>query len=96
MKGELNIKDIRNWLGSKLPHYMVPAYFMQLDALPLLPNGKLNRKALPVPEGSMSGAAYEAPRNQVEAQLVQIWQKILNKERIGVTDSFFLNWVGIA
>jgi tyrocidine synthetase III len=88
-EGELNIAEIRNWLGSKLPHYMVPAYFLQLEAFPLLPNGKLNKKALPAPEGAASVADYVAPYNETEEKLISLWQKILNKERIGVTNNFF-------
>ena len=88
-EGALNIKDIRNWLGSKLPPYMLPAYFIQLEVLPLLSNGKLNKKALPAPEGRVSVTPYVAPRNEVEAQLAQIWQQVLDLERIGVKDNFF-------
>lgn len=83
----LDTLDLRSWLGAKLPQYMVPAHFIQLNALPLLPNGKVNKKALPVPESQHT--AYVAPRNQTEEQLVQIWKDILGKEQIGVTDNFF-------
>ena len=86
---ELNPADLRNWLGSKLPHYMLPAHFVQMDALPLLPNGKLDKKALPIPEGAAAGTAYIAPRNQTEEQLVEIWQQILGLEQIGVQHNFF-------
>ncbi|RBL90062.1 non-ribosomal peptide synthetase [Chitinophaga flava] len=84
---ELNLLDIRKWLGSKLPHYMQPAHLMQLEALPLLPNGKVNRKTLPTPE--ISGTVYVAPGNPVEARLVQIWQDLLGKEQIGIKHNFF-------
>ncbi|HEY0609631.1 MAG TPA: amino acid adenylation domain-containing protein, partial [Chitinophaga sp.] len=79
--------ELRRWLGAKLPHYMQPAHFIQLERLPLLPNGKLNKKALPAPE--TSGKEYIAPRNGIETQLVQIWQDILGKDQIGVKDNFF-------
>jgi acyl carrier protein len=70
---------------------MLPVHYIQLEALPLLPNGKLNRKALPHPSagGPATGTAYVAPRNPVEEQLVQIWQQILGREQIGVHDNFF-------
>jgi amino acid adenylation domain-containing protein len=85
----MNVTELRNWLGSKLPHYMVPAHFVQLDALPLLPNGKLNKKGLPVPESQSQETAYAAPRTDVEIQLAQIWQEVLGLEKIGVHHSFF-------
>jgi len=87
----LDIASIRSWMSSKLPHYMVPAYMLQLEALPLLPNGKVNRKALPAPGvAELTGATtYIAPRNATEEQLLQIWQQVLGRERISVKDNFF-------
>ncbi|HEY0611736.1 MAG TPA: amino acid adenylation domain-containing protein, partial [Chitinophaga sp.] len=86
---KLDITDLRAWLAARLPHYMLPAHYIQLERLPLLPNGKLNRKALPAPQGPASTTTYVAPRNPVEEQLVQIWQQILGREQIGVQDNFF-------
>jgi amino acid adenylation domain len=87
----LDSAHLRSWLASRLPHYMLPAHYIQLEALPLLPNGKLNRKALPLPgaDAQTASTAYVAPRNPVEVQLVQIWQQILGREQIGVRDNFF-------
>jgi acyl-CoA synthetase (AMP-forming)/AMP-acid ligase II/acyl carrier protein len=85
----LDAADLRRWLGTRLPHYMLPAYFIQLDSLPLLPNGKLNKKALPAIEGQEPGTAYVAPRNEIEAQLVRMWQQILGREQVGVLHNFF-------
>jgi tyrocidine synthetase III len=85
----VDITDLRNWLGSKLPHYMIPAHLIQLDALPLLPNGKLNKKALPAPESTGAATPYVAPRNEIETQLVQIWQQVLGLEQVGVQHNFF-------
>ncbi|MEI3802873.1 MULTISPECIES: non-ribosomal peptide synthetase, partial [unclassified Chitinophaga] len=70
---------LRQQLLQQLPEYMVPGYFTQLAALPLTPSGKLDRKALPAPEGRVS-AVYVAPRNATEAQLVVIWQEVLRTD----------------
>ncbi|MGO4295015.1 amino acid adenylation domain-containing protein, partial [Chitinophaga sp. RAB17] len=87
----LNTSDMRAWLGQRLPDYMVPGYFVQLDDLPLTANGKVDRKRLPDPEGlgMETGIAYIAPRNEIEETLVLIWQEILGRERIGIKDNFF-------
>ncbi|WP_254640141.1 non-ribosomal peptide synthetase [Chitinophaga sp. GbtcB8] len=90
-KTEINPTDIRTQLANTLPAYMVPAHFVQLEALPLNQNGKVDRKKLPDPAGlgTYTGAAYIAPRNETEEKLVLIWQELLSKERIGVKDNFF-------
>jgi acyl carrier protein len=85
----IDISDLRNWLGIKLPHYMVPAHFIQLHALPLLPNGKLNKKALPAPEATGAATPYVAPRNEIEMQLAKLWQQVLGLEQVGVQHNFF-------
>ena len=76
-----------------LPDYMVPSAFVFLDALPLSPNGKLDRQALPAPSESRSvlEAAYAAPRTAIEVELVNIWAELLGlkPERIGIQDDFF-------
>jgi amino acid adenylation domain-containing protein len=80
------------FLGSVLPPYMVPAYFVPLPVLPLNKNGKVDRKQLPNPEGGLGlGAQVEfvAPRTETEARLLKLWQEILGKEKIGVKDNFF-------
>ncbi|MGB7605590.1 MAG: amino acid adenylation domain-containing protein, partial [Lutisporaceae bacterium] len=70
--------------------YMIPSYFVQLEKLPLTVNGKIDRKALPEPDGSMaSGITYEAPTNAIEEKLVTIWQEILKINKIGIRDNFF-------
>jgi len=83
--------DIRAFLGMTLSDYMIPAYFVQLEKLPINPNGKVDRKNLPAPEGLMmaTGVAYVAPRSEMEEKLVSIWQEVLGKEKVGVKDSFF-------
>ncbi|MCY9538110.1 AMP-binding protein, partial [Paenibacillus thiaminolyticus] len=87
---ELTSGELRNALSQALPGYMVPSCFVQLEHMPLTPNGKIDRKALPEPDGSMqTGAEHVAPRTAVEAQLAQIWQEVLGLPRIGVKDHFF-------
>ncbi|MBB5624256.1 amino acid adenylation domain-containing protein [Pedobacter cryoconitis] len=85
------MEEIRGYLLSRLPVYMVPAYFVQLDKLPLSANGKVDKKALPDPEsiGLKSGIAYVAARNETEERLVEIWETLLDKEKISVKDNFF-------
>ncbi len=96
-KNEIAISDLREALGKLLPSYMVPAYFMQLEVMPLTSNGKINRKSLPDPQWSAMGKAVEhiAPRNETEERLAEIWAEVLaiEKEKIGVKDDFF-DWGG--
>jgi acyl carrier protein len=82
---------MREHLAERLPEYMIPSAFVTLDALPLLPSGKVNRKALPAPDASRegSGRAYVAPRNEIEARLAEIWADVLGLERASVEENFF-------
>ena len=87
----LTSNHLRSHLAKILPQYMLPAYFVFLDKLPLTPNGKVDRKALPGPDdrNTRTGNIYVVPRDKIETQLVSIFQKALNIEKIGVTDDFF-------
>ena len=87
----LDIDTIRQNLSKRLPSYMVPYYFIELEELPLTPNGKIDKKALPDPqaEGVLGDREYVAPRNETEQQLVNIWQEVLGREKIGIKDDFF-------
>ncbi|WP_430540209.1 amino acid adenylation domain-containing protein, partial [Pseudomonas entomophila] len=78
---------LRAALLEELPDYMVPAQVVVLDALPLNPNGKVDRNALPDPQ--FKGRAFVAPRNALERALAAIWQEVLEVEQVGVTDNFF-------
>jgi acyl carrier protein len=82
---------LRSYLKERLPEYMVPSAFVLLDALPLTPSGKMDRRALPAPSTARPalGAAYVAPRTAVEELLAGIWAEVLGLERIGIHDSFF-------
>ena len=83
--------ELRGFLKKKLPDYMVPAVYVTLDALPLMPNGKVDRGALPEPERtqSESGKGFVAPRNALEIQLTNLWEEVLGVRPVGVTDNFF-------
>ncbi len=86
---ELN--ELREHLKKKVPDYMVPAAFLFLDRFPLTNNGKIDRKALPVPEQQRVdvGGKYVAPRSPAEAKLAAVWAKVLRIEKVGVHDNFF-------
>ena len=87
---ELGPSDLRTFLRRRLPEYMVPAAFVLLDAFPLTPSGKLDRRSLPDPEPSRpDDADYVAPRTPVEEVLARIWAEVLGLERVGVHDNFF-------
>ena len=79
---------LRTRLSKALPEYMLPSAFVRLDAFPLTPNGKIDRKALPVPEGDAS-RAYEAPQGDAEEAVADLWQALLGIDRIGRHDNFF-------
>jgi hypothetical protein len=83
--------ELRRVLEQRLPEYMVPAAIVVLESLPLLPNGKLDRRALPAPDGSEPGGRedYVAPRTPLEEMLAGIWAKVLRLERVGIRDNFF-------
>ena len=88
---DLDRSGLRRYLKAKLPGYMVPSAFITLDALPMMPNGKVDQGALPALDsfGSRSGDGHLAPRNDVEAMLVKIWEELLKIQGIGVFDNFF-------
>ncbi|MCY1013674.1 amino acid adenylation domain-containing protein [Nannocystis pusilla] len=86
---DLAMSELRGSLGASLPDYMVPSAFVFLDALPLNPNGKVDRKALPSPETTRAAEACVAPRTDLERALVAIWEDLLEARPIGVDDDFF-------
>ncbi|MEK4421174.1 non-ribosomal peptide synthetase NrsC [Bacillus subtilis] len=88
VKAGTNAEQVRSLLARSLPNYMIPAYIIEMETLPLTSNGKLNRKALPEPNFT-SKQTYAPPRNDLEDQLVLIWQEVLGIQRIGIEDSFF-------
>ncbi|MDZ7319565.1 MAG: amino acid adenylation domain-containing protein, partial [candidate division KSB1 bacterium] len=86
------VGEFHSFLKEQLPDYMVPSYFVFLDAMPLTPNGKIDRKALPAPDqesAAVSATEYVAPRTPTEEKLARIWSQVLGVEKIGVNDNFF-------
>jgi amino acid adenylation domain-containing protein len=85
------IFNLRQFLQSKLPNYMIPSAFVLLDNLPLTTNGKVDKKSLPVPDTNQleTLTKYIQPRNQIEEKLEVIWSQILNVKGIGIEDNFF-------
>ncbi|WP_311775421.1 amino acid adenylation domain-containing protein [Nostoc sp. UCD120] len=88
-KSAPTISEIRRFLSTKLPQYIVPSSFVFLESLPLTSNGKIDRRALPTPSNIINLDIFVEPRNQLEMQLVQIWSKILKVDKVGVQDNFF-------
>ena len=88
--GPLAWEEIRNALRQRLPDYMVPAVFVELGALPLNPNGKVDRARLPEPTGERQlQEEFVGPRSGLERQIAAIWREALQVERVGVRDNFF-------
>ncbi|MGG6314569.1 amino acid adenylation domain-containing protein, partial [Paenibacillus macerans] len=86
----LAASELRTWLSGRLPMYMVPTYFIQLDEIPLTGNGKINRRALPAPTPARpEGSGYAPPQNDAEAELCRMWRETLGVESVGVLDNYF-------
>jgi amino acid adenylation domain-containing protein len=88
-RGEFDKSGLQAYLMAQLPEYMVPAHLIELSSLPLTANGKIDRKALPNPEGSLPKGGYVPPRNEGEAKLAAIWQDVLEVDKVGIEDDFF-------
>ena len=93
--GKQLVPDLREYLESRLPEYMVPSGLMVLSQLPLTPNGKVDRKALPVPDVTSSvSTEYVAPETETQKALAEIWQEVLGIEKVGIHDNFFFDLGG--
>ena len=88
---DFNLTSIRSALGLKLPEYMLPSVFVPLQALPLSPNGKVDRQALPAPimDRPRMDDRCVSPRDELENSLCQIWEAVLNIHPVGIYDNFF-------
>jgi acyl-coenzyme A synthetase/AMP-(fatty) acid ligase/acyl carrier protein len=86
-----SVSELRSCLKGKLPDYMIPSAFVKLDAIPLTPNGKVDRKALPDPEKNRPelDTEFVAARTQVEKELAKIWAGVLSLDQVGIQDNFF-------
>ncbi|MCP4404621.1 MAG: amino acid adenylation domain-containing protein [bacterium] len=89
--GKLDVAEIREYLKSTLPDYMVPSYFVPLKEFPHTSSGKIDRKALPEPGERImeQGTSYNAPRDELEKKLAVIWQEILGIRKAGIRENFF-------
>ena len=87
----IDVGDLRSHLRKKLPEYMVPQHFIELEEFPLTPAGKIDRKVLISREWNTSAQEenYIAPQDELEVQLTEIWQEVLHHKPIGITDNFF-------
>jgi amino acid adenylation domain-containing protein len=87
----INNRDLRQFLRGKLPDYMIPSAFTLLEAFPLSPNGKIDRRALPTPEeiNSNCSETFVAPRTPIEEILANIWAEVLGIKQVGISDNFF-------
>ncbi|MBS2772897.1 amino acid adenylation domain-containing protein [Anoxybacillus sp. PDR2] len=83
--------DVRKYLKKRLPDYMIPAHFIEMENIPLTPNGKVNRSALPSPSTLHQPAdkIYVKPKTVLERGMVKIWEELLETDKIGITDNFF-------
>jgi amino acid adenylation domain-containing protein len=89
--GPAAAEELRRWLKARLPLPSIPSSFTTLDALPMTPSGKVDRRSLPTPGAAMGGlaAGFVAPRDAVEERLANVWGEVLGVVPVGVTDSFF-------
>ncbi|MWV42002.1 amino acid adenylation domain-containing protein, partial [Paenibacillus sp. HJL G12] len=89
--GITSAAELRNFLKGRLPEYMVPVAWMELERMPLTPSGKTDRKKLPMPQDVRSEveAAFVAPESPAERQLAEIWKEVLGVQQVGVHDNFF-------
>ncbi|GAA6169339.1 amino acid adenylation domain-containing protein [Sessilibacter corallicola] len=81
--------QIKSFVGQFLPEYMVPANIIVMDSFPLTPNGKVDRKALPIPNAVSTRTEYIAPESDLEKAICEIWQNVLDVDQIGMNDNFF-------
>jgi amino acid adenylation domain-containing protein len=87
--GDAHRSALRSALKLRLPDSMMPSGFVRLDALPLSPNGKLDRRALPAPDNARDESEYVAPRTGAEGLVAEVWSAVLGIDRIGIDDDFF-------
>ncbi|PYP88164.1 MAG: non-ribosomal peptide synthetase, partial [Candidatus Angelobacter sp. Gp1-AA117] len=82
-------EQLRAHLSAVVPDYMVPTAYVQLERIPLTPNGKIDRKSLPEPDKDIREQEYVGPRNATEETLCRLWQEVLRRERVGIYENFF-------
>jgi surfactin family lipopeptide synthetase C len=84
-------EELRNYIKGRLPEYMSPATFVFLQAIPLTPSGKVDRRRLPIPDVSQMEPRkpYVAPRTPIEEEMASIWEELLKQKHVGIYDNFF-------
>ncbi len=82
-------QDLREFLGQKLPSYMIPSAFLQIEKFPLTTSGKIDRRALPKPSFEQINTEFVPPRTEIEVKIAEIWSQVLGIDTIGVDDNFF-------
>jgi len=87
----VTVRALRDFLKDRLPEYMIPAAFVAMDSMPLTPNGKVDKRALPPPSAvaMIASESYASPRDAVEKRLAAIWEQVLGVARVGIADNFF-------
>ncbi|ERN42084.1 non-ribosomal peptide synthase domain protein/amino acid adenylation domain protein [Rubidibacter lacunae KORDI 51-2] len=90
-QSQVTVSELRQWLQTQLPDYMIPAAFVWLERMPLTPSGKVNRRELPAPDtgATLSDKPFEAPHSAAEKKLATIWSQLLGIESVGIDDNFF-------
>ena len=90
-EGPVQPQELKEYLEKKLPGYMIPACFVNLENIPLNPNGKINLKALPqsLESDFHTGSTYEAPKTDIQRIIAETWQEVLGREKVGIQDNFF-------
>jgi acyl carrier protein len=90
-KGTVQPQELKEYLERKLPGYMIPACFVNIEKIPLNPNGKINLKALPrsLESDFHTGSTYEAPKTDIQRIIAETWQEVLGREKVGTRDNFF-------
>ena len=89
-KKELTVSELRKYLQHTLPDYMIPSYFVTLETIPLTPNGKINRKALPQPSTRIkTDTEYIEPKTNTEKTISRLWKEVLQLDKVGINDNFF-------
>jgi amino acid adenylation domain-containing protein len=87
---EIVKSELRDYLKQKLPDYMIPGAFVQMESIPLTPNGKVDRRALPVPDmGIADSTGFVSPSTPTEIAIANLWEQILNIKKVGIYDNFF-------
>ncbi|MGD2088698.1 MAG: amino acid adenylation domain-containing protein, partial [Candidatus Aminicenantes bacterium] len=89
---EIQVSELRKYLSTYLPHYMIPSYFVKLAKIPMTAHGKIDRNSLPEPEELIlrDDVHYIPPATVMEKKLVEIWEKVLGRNNIGINENFFL------